>query len=157
MGQALGTTAAEGLCSVRGASDISGLSTRTKLVKQCRTLSLLTQLEVCGHKCSVFVFESVAKSLHCVGVDESSGDFTLIVDSTNNITETLGCVKTESVDVAVGFAAALLCGEAVLGESRLCAIEAVFEAVVECVEAITQAVGDTTELSIYVLIVESFK
>jgi hypothetical protein len=72
------------------------------------------------------------------------------VDSTSNIAETFAHIKANCINVAVGLAAAIL-------NVSLCAIETIFEAVVDSIEAITESIGNTTELSVYILVVETFE
>ena len=72
------------------------------------------------------------------------------MDSTGNVAEALAHVKANCVNVAVSGAAAIL-------NVSLCTIETIFEAAVDSIEAITESVGNTTELSIYVLVVEALK
>ena len=72
------------------------------------------------------------------------------------------------IDIAIGFAAAILSGKTVFSQSTLDAIEAilhtslgtieaVFHAAINSVEAVSQAIGNATKLSIYVLVVEAFE
>ena len=122
---------------------------------------MLAQLEVSSEKCSVFLFEFITESLHCVLVDKSTGCLTLCVDGTGYVTEAFAHIIADRVNVAVSSAAAVfdvcLCAIETIFYRSLCAVEAVFEAVVDCVEAITESIGDATELSVYILIVESFE
>ena len=72
------------------------------------------------------------------------------MDSTGNVAEALAHVKANCVNVAVSGAAAIL-------NVSLCTIETIFEAAVDSIEAITESVGNTTELSVYILVVETFE
>ena len=77
-------------------------------------LSKLAQLEVANKNVTVASFESVAKFLDGVSVDECASCFALCVDSASYIAEAFTHVIAYAVDVAVGLAAALLCSETVL-------------------------------------------
>ena len=58
-----------------------------------------------------------------------------------------GCdIIAYAIDIAIGSA-----------DSVLDTVEAVFHARVNCVEAVAEPVGDTTELSVYVLVIEAFE
>jgi hypothetical protein len=72
------------------------------------------------------------------------------MDSTSNVAEALAHIKANCVNVAVSGAAAIL---------YIClnTVEAVLEAVVDSIEAITESICDATELSVYILIVETFE
>ena len=111
---------------------------------------MLTQLEVANQYITVFVCEFIAKCLHGVSIDQGSGCFTFCVNCTSNVAETFAHIKANCVNVAVGGAAAIL-------NVSLCTIEAIFEAVVDSIETITESIGDATELSVYILIVETFE
>ena len=68
------------------------------------------------------------------------------MDSTSDVAEALAHVKANSINVAVGSA-----------DCVLDAVEAILHARIDCVEAIAQTVGDTTELGVYFLCVEALK
>ena len=146
MGQLSSAAAAETCGCVRRAGDVSRLGNRTNLIDEICVLSLLAQLEVSSEQLSVLVLEFVAKSLNCVSIDECSGCFAFGMDCVGDFTSVLSIFKANRVNVAVGLAAA-----------SLEAIEAIFECVVGCVETITESIGDATELSVYILIVETFE
>ena len=89
-------------------------------------MCLLAQLEVSSHKFSVFVSELITEFLHSVLIDECTCCLTFCVDGAGYITEAFAHVIADRVNVAVCFAAALLCGEAIFGYAGLSCVEAVF-------------------------------
>ena len=107
---------------------------------------MLAQLEVAYHDVAVACFKSVAKFLNGVLVDESTSCLTLCVDSTGHVAEALAHVEAEAIDVAVCSA-----------DGSFYTIETILQAAIDGVEAIAQAVGNTTELSIDVLSVEALE
>ena len=146
----LRTAAAEACSCIGRASDVSGFSARSNLVYKVLVLSELAQLEVTSENIAVASFESVAKFLNGVSIDKSTGCFAFSVDSTSNIAEALAHVEANGVNVAVGSAAAIL-------DVCLSTIETILETVVDSVEAITETIGDAAELSVDILIVETFE
>jgi hypothetical protein len=153
----LSATATEASSCIGRASDVSGLSARSNLVYEVLVLSELAQLEVASKNVAVFVSEFVAKSLHGVCVDESTSCFTFSVNRVGDFASVLATFIANRINVAVGLAAALLSGETIFCDTFTGHVEAIFHAIVDSIEAITETVGDATELSVYILVVETFK
>ena len=79
------------------------------------------------------------------------------MDSIGNSAGVLCVFIANGINIAVGFAAALLRSETIFCQSTLNAIEAILQTRVDCIETITQTIGNATKLSIYVLVVEAFE
>ena len=120
-------------------------------------MSKLAQLEVTSENIAIFVSEFVAKSLHSVCVDESTSCFTLGMNCVGDFASVLATFVTNRINIAVGFAATLLSGETIFCDAFASHVEAIFQAIVDGIETITETIGDATELSVYILIVETFK
>ena len=165
-GEAVATAAATSTSLVGRAGEVRGTSAGTQLVDERSILSLLRQLEVSGQQVTVSVSQLVTQSLHGVGVDESAGLLTLCVDSSGDVAGVLRGLVADSVDVAIGLAAALLCSEAVLrnacihgaeasAQVTLHTAEAVQHAGVHGIEAVAQAAVDAVQLTQDTLVVEA--
>lgn len=150
-------TATEAGGCIGRAGDVSRLCARFNLVYEVLILRELAQLEVTSHYFAVTSFKSVAKFLDCVCVDECTSCFTFSMDSVSDFTSVFVVFITNSVNVAICLAAALLCSEAIFCNTALGCIEAIFQARVDSVEAITETFGDATELAVNILIVEAFE
>ena len=137
---------AEGSSGIGRASDVSGFSARTNLVNEILVLRQLAQLEVASHYLTIACFKLITEFLNGVLIDECASCFTLSMDGVGDVVGILSSVIASGVNVAVDTAAAILHSKAELGD-----------ALASCIEAITNTIGDTTKLSIYVLIVESFE
>ena len=146
----LSATATEARGCIRGASDVSGFCARTNLIYEILVLRELAQLEVTNHYFTVASFEFVTQLLDGVLGDKSTSCFAFGVNGTSNIAEALAHVIANAIDVAVGCAAAIF-------NCSLNAIETIFQAAVDSIEAVTNAVCDATELSVYILVVETFE
>ena len=151
------TAATERRSGIGRAGDVSGFSAGLNLVYEVLVLSKLAQLEVANKNVTVASFESVAKFLDGVSVDECASCFALCVDSASYIAEAFAHVIAYTVDVAVGLAAALLCSETVLCNSFASHVETIFHAAIDSIETITNAIGDAAKLTIYILIIKAFK
>jgi hypothetical protein len=84
--------------------------------------------------------------LNGVLVNKCASGFTFCVNSIGDSTGVLGIFETDCVNIAVGGAAAIF----------HCVAE-VRNTLTGCVEAIAEAIGDTTQLSVDILSVETFK
>jgi hypothetical protein len=117
----------------------------------------LAQLEVTGHYFTVTCFEFVAEFLDGISVDKSTCGFTFCVDGVGDFTCVFAIFIANRVNVAVGCAAAILYGVAEVGDAFASHVEAIFHTGVDSVETIAESVGDTTELSVDILCVETFE
>jgi hypothetical protein len=153
----LSTTSAEASSCIGRASDVSGLSTRLNLVYKVLVLSELAQLEVASKDVAVFISEFVAKSLHGICIDESTSCFTFSVNRVGDFASVLATFVANRINVAVGLAAALLSGETIFCDAFTGHVEAIFHTGVDSVEAIAQAIGDTTQLSVDILGVKTLE
>ena len=153
-------------CLVGAASDVGRTSARPKLVDQVGALCLLRQLEVGSHQFLILCLQSVAEILHGVGIDQSAGGLTLSMDSRRDLAGVLGIFIPNGIDVAVGFAAALLSSETVLSDTGvdgtearahipLNAVEALEQSRVLSVEAITQAVLNVADTVLDLVVVQT--
>lgn len=124
----------EGVGCIGRASNIRRFCARSNLAKEIAILELLAQLEVSGEKFSVALFESVAKCLNCVSIDECASCFTFSVNCRSN-----------SINVAIG------CTDSIFDT-----IEAIFHSIVNSIEAVAYAISNSTKLSIVVLCVKTF-
>jgi hypothetical protein len=120
-------------------------------------LSELAQLEVASKNVAVFISELVAKSLHGVCVDKRTSCFTFSMNCVGDFASVFATFVANRVNIAVGFAAALLSSEAIFCDAFTSHVEAVFHAIVNSIETITETIGDATELSVYILVVETFE
>ena len=127
------------------------------LVFDVEVLCQLAQLEVANKDVAIASLESVAKFLDSVSIDECASCFAFSVDSIGDSAGVLCAFKANSVNVAIGFAAAILCRKTIFSQGALNAIEAILHARVNSIEAITDAIGNTTKLSIYILIVKALE
>jgi hypothetical protein len=120
-------------------------------------LSKLAQLEVTSENIAILVGEFVTKSLHGVCVDKRTGCFTFSVNCVGDFASVFATFVANRINVAVGLAATLLSGKTVFCDALAGHVETIFHATIDGIEAITEAVGDATELSVYILVVETFK
>ena len=123
-------------CLVGAASDVGGASARPKLVDQVGALCLLGQLEVGSHQFLILCLQSVAEILHGVGIDQSAGGLTLSMDSRRDLAGVFGVLIPYRINVAVGFAAALLSSKPVFSDTRTYSVEASAEVPLDTVEAL---------------------
>ena len=149
--------AAKRLGGIRGAGDVSGLGARTNLVDEILILCKLAQLEVTYHNFSVACFKFVTKLLNGVLIDEGAGCFAFSVNCVGYIAKAATHIKTYRVNVAVSLAATIFHVVAKFGDTGLCAVETIFQATVKGVKTIAETIGDTAQLTIYVLAIEAFK
>ena len=138
-GVSLHARATEGCCGIGRASNVCRASARTNLVDEISVLCLLTQLEVSSEQLSVFVSDLVTEFLHSCCIDKCASCFAFCVDSR-------GDVIAHTVNVAVCAA-----------DSILDSIEAIFHTRVNSIEAVRETIGDATQLSVYILVVEAFE
>lgn len=153
-------------CLVGAASDVGRTSARPKLVDQVGALCLLRQLEVGSHQFLILCLQSVAEILHGVGIDKSAGGLTLSVDSGRDFTGVFGVLIPDSINVAVGLAAALLSGEPVFSNTRAYSVEAGAEVSLDTIEAlehgsvlgikaVTQAVLNAADTVLNLIVVQT--
>lgn len=149
--------AAKRLGGIRGAGDVCGSSARTNLVDEVSVLCLLAQLEVSSKQLTIARLKFVTKLLNGVLIDEGAGCFAFSVDCVGYIAKAAAHIKTHGVNVAVSLAATIFHVVAKFGDTSLCAVETIFQATIKGVKTIAETIGDTAQLTIYVLAIEAFK
>jgi hypothetical protein len=79
------------------------------------------------------------------------------VDCVGDSTSVLCILEANCVNVAIRLAAAILCGKTIFCDAFSSHIESVFQTRVNSIKSVTQAIGDATQLSVYILVVKSLK
>nr|DAT41485.1 MAG TPA: hypothetical protein [Caudoviricetes sp.] len=115
---------------------------------------MLRQLELNRLQIAIAIGQLVAERLHGVTIDQGTSSFAIGLNSIDHLTGVLIVLRTDSIDVAVGLAAAILLGITTLSDLATQGTSAVQHSIVHGVEAITQAVGQTTYTILQIVEVE---
>ena len=127
-----------GIGLIGAAGDVGRASAGTQLIDQSLSLGDVTQLELSSLQLITQLLNGVLSQL-------SPSCCTVFLDSVDDVTGVLGCLITQSIDVAIGFAAALLSIEPRLVDVLVDAVEARAQVSLDAIEASQQTVVDSIE------------